>query len=42
VGDSFVDLKDAKGKPAKFGGWEGKVTMADDFNALLDDFEDYV
>jgi len=39
---SFVDIKNAKGKPAKLGGWEGKVIMADDFNAPLDDFEEYM
>ena len=28
-----------KGKPAKkLGGWEGKIKMADDFNAPMDDF----
>jgi len=42
VDGSFVDVKKAKGKPAKLGGWEGKVTMADDFNAPLDDFEEYM
>ena len=42
VDGSFTDLKNAKGKPAKLGGWEGKVKMADDFNASLDDFEEYV
>ena len=30
------------GKPVKFGGWEGKIFMADDFNAPLDDFEEYM
>ena len=29
-------------KKAKLGGWEGKVKMADDFNAPLDDFEEYM
>ena len=42
VDDSFLDIKNATGKPVKFGGWEGKVTMADDFNAPLDDFEEYM
>ena len=31
-----------RGKPVKFGGWEGKIFMADDFNAPLDDFEEYM
>jgi len=39
---SNIDLKNAKGHPAKLGGWEGKIKMADDFNAPLDDFEDYM
>ena len=30
------------GKPVKFGGWEGKITMSDDFDAPLDDFEEYM
>jgi len=39
---SYFDLVNAKGYPAKLGGWEGKIKMADDFNAPLDDFEDYM
>ena len=41
-------LKDKKnfggkrGKPVNFGGWEGKIFMPDDFNAPLDDFEEYM
>ena len=40
--NSLFDFSDIKGKPAKLGGWEGKVKMADDFNAPLDDFEEYM
>ena len=40
--DSFSDINNAKGKPVKFGGWEGKLTIADDFNAPPDDFEEYM
>jgi len=42
AGDSPIDFSKAKGKPAKLGGWEGKVKMADDFNAPIDDFEEYM
>ena len=31
-----------RGKPVKFGGWEGKIIMPDDFNAPIDDFEAYM
>ena len=41
-GDSFVDISKVKGKPAKLGGWEGKAWISDDFNAPLDDFEEYM
>ena len=34
--------EEKRGKPVKFGGWEGKIFMADDFNAPLDDFEEYM
>lgn len=30
------------GKPVKFGGWEGKITISDNFDAPLDDFEEYM
>jgi len=36
------NLKEKRGKPVKFGGWEGKIVMPDDFNAPLDDFEEYM
>ena len=42
VDDSLIDINNFTGKPVRFGGWEGKVVMADDFNAPLDDFEDYM
>ena len=35
-------IKLKRGNPVKFGGWEGKIVMADDFNAPLDDFEEYM
>ena len=35
-------FKEKHGKPVKFGGWEGKILMSDDFNAPLDDFEEYM
>ncbi|MCL2095698.1 MAG: DUF2281 domain-containing protein [Oscillospiraceae bacterium] len=31
-----------RGKPVKFGGWEDKIFISDDFNAPLDDFEEYM
>jgi len=31
-----------KGKPVIYGGWEGKAKIADDFNAPIDDFEEYM
>ena len=37
-----VEIFEEKGKPVKFGGWEGKIFMTDDFNAPLDDFEEYM
>ena len=40
--NSLFDFSNIKGKPAKLGGWEGKVKMADDFNAPIDDFEEYM
>ena len=35
---AFIGIQNIKGKPAKLGGWEGKATIADDFNAPIDDF----
>lgn len=32
----------AKSNKVKFGGWEGKIHIADDFNAPLDDFAEYM
>jgi addiction module RelB/DinJ family antitoxin len=29
-------------KAAKLGGWEGKVSMSDDFNAPMEEFEEYM
>jgi hypothetical protein len=38
--DSLFDFSkvEGKGKPVIYGGWEGKVKMAYDFNAPLDNF----
>ena len=38
---AFIGIQNIKmkGKPAKLGGWEGKASIADDFNAPLDDFD---
>jgi hypothetical protein len=36
------NVKIKRGKPVKFGGWEGKISMSDDFNAPIDDFEEYM
>ena len=41
--EGFVDDLNAHlGKPVIFGGWEGKIFMSDDFDAPLDDFEEYM
>lgn len=37
----FELAKPAVGK-VKLGGWEGKIQMADDFDAPLEDFRDYM
>ncbi len=29
-------------KSAKLGGWEGKITVADDFNEPMDEFKEYM
>ena len=29
-------------KKTKLGGWEGKIKMSDDFNAPIDDFQEYM
>lgn len=29
-------------KTAKLGGWEGKVILSDDFNAPMEEFEEYM
>lgn len=29
-------------KKPRFGGWEGRIWMADDFDAPLDDFKEYM
>ena len=40
--DSPEDFRRHLGKPVKFGGWEGKLSVSDDFNAPIDDFEEYM
>jgi len=42
--DSLFDFSKVKGKgrPVIYGGWEGKARIADDFNAPIDDFEEYM
>lgn len=40
--NSLFDFSNIKGKPGKLGGWEGRIKMADDFNAPIDDFEEYM
>ena len=42
--DSLFDFSKVKGKgkPVIYGGWEGKASIADDFNAPIDDFEEYM
>lgn len=40
--DSLIDFSKIKGKSAKLGGWEGRIKMADDFNAPIEDFEEYM
>jgi len=36
----FAIAKPAR-KQAKLGGWEGKIWMADDFNAPMEEFREY-
>ena len=39
---SAFEHSNAVGTPVKLGGWEGMITMSDDFDAPLDDFEEYM
>ena len=41
-GIPFPVLADAGKKTPKPGGWEGKIWMADDFDAPLEDFKEYM
>ena len=41
-GDAFIGSITEKGKPVKYGGWEGTAWISDDFNAPLDDFEECI
>ena len=34
--------KSENSRKFKFGGWEGKIIMSDDFNAPMEEFEDYM
>jgi len=36
IDEAFIDVRNASGKPVKYGGWEGKALIADDFNAPID------
>ena len=38
----LVAVEEPEKKIRQFGGWEGQVWMADDFDAPLDDFKDYM
>ncbi|HWT16479.1 MAG: type II toxin-antitoxin system Phd/YefM family antitoxin [Rhodanobacteraceae bacterium] len=38
----LVPVEQPEKKIRQFGGWEGQVWMADDFDAPLDDFKDYM
>jgi DNA-damage-inducible protein J len=38
----FVISSEPKKKQPKLGGWEGKIWMADDFDAPLEDFKEYM
>ena len=38
----LVPVEQPEKKIRQFGGWEGQVRMADDFDAPLDDFKDYM
>jgi prevent-host-death family protein len=41
---ALVKLVPIENKPAmrRFGGWEGEIWMADDFDEPLEDFKDYM
>ena len=38
----FFVSAEPKRKEPKLGGWEGKIWMADDFDAPLEDFKEYM
>ncbi|MCC6561652.1 MAG: type II toxin-antitoxin system Phd/YefM family antitoxin [Xanthomonadales bacterium] len=38
----LVPIEQPAKKVRQFGGWEGQIWMADDFDAPLDDFKDYM
>jgi len=41
--DEMIDVDSLKaGVPVTLGGWEGLISMSDDFDAPLDDFEEYM
>ena len=41
-GDIPMDLTMRKQCVPRFGGWEGKIWMSDDFDAPMEEFKDYV
>jgi DNA-damage-inducible protein J len=36
------EISKPKAKRAKLGGWEGKISMSDDFNEAMEEFKDYM
>lgn len=38
----LVPIEQPAKKVRQFGGWKGQIWMADDFDAPLDDFKDYM
>ena len=39
--ESYEISKTKPAKQPKFGGWEGKIFMSDDFNEPMEEFEEY-
>ena len=37
-----ISKSDTKTKTAKLGGWEGKISMSDDFNEPMEEFKEYM
>ena len=36
------EISKQAGKTAKLGGWEGKISMSDDFNEPMEEFEEHM